>query len=309
MNKFALVGYTGFVGSNIAASYHFDGLYNSKNIEDAYGTSPDLLVFAGLPAEKFLANKDPEGDMQKINVAIENIKKIAPKKLVLISTIDVYPNPLSVYEDTDIDTTRLLPYGKNRLYLERFVEQYFEDYLIVRLPGLFGRNIKKNFIYDYIHFIPALLNETKYKEIAPLSSLIGELYKRQDNGFYKCFADDMERKSLRKEFERVGFSALNFTDSRGYFQYYNLDYLWQDIYKAMLMDIRKLNLSTEPIGIAELYTYLCGREFKNEILQSKIPNYNFKSRYDTCFDGKNGYLYSKDVVLHDIKEFVEGAIQ
>ena len=28
----ALVGYTGFVGSNLAAAGNFDGLYNSKNV-------------------------------------------------------------------------------------------------------------------------------------------------------------------------------------------------------------------------------------------------------------------------------------
>ena len=43
----ALVGYTGFVGSNIYTSGEFDAVYNSKNIEEAFGTKPDLLVYAG----------------------------------------------------------------------------------------------------------------------------------------------------------------------------------------------------------------------------------------------------------------------
>ena len=60
----ALVGYTGFVGSNINAKGDFDALYNSKNIEEAFGTSPDLLVYAGLRAEKYLANNFPEEDMK-----------------------------------------------------------------------------------------------------------------------------------------------------------------------------------------------------------------------------------------------------
>ena len=55
-----LVGYTGFVGSNLASSTDFDGLYNSKNIEDAFKTKPDLLVYSGVRAEKFLANKEPD---------------------------------------------------------------------------------------------------------------------------------------------------------------------------------------------------------------------------------------------------------
>ena len=54
----ALVGYTGFVGSNIyaAAGDQIDAVYNSKNIENAFGTNPDVLIYAGLRAEKYLAN-------------------------------------------------------------------------------------------------------------------------------------------------------------------------------------------------------------------------------------------------------------
>lgn len=62
----ALVGYTGFVGSNIYAEGTFDVAYNSKNIEEAYGTNPDLLIYAGLRAEKYLANNAPEKDMELI---------------------------------------------------------------------------------------------------------------------------------------------------------------------------------------------------------------------------------------------------
>lgn len=89
----ALVGYTGFVGSNLYTSGDFDAAYNSKNIQEAYGTCPDLLVYAGLRAEKYLANNAPEKDMEQIIEAEQNIKKIRPKKLVLISTIDVFKEP------------------------------------------------------------------------------------------------------------------------------------------------------------------------------------------------------------------------
>ena len=305
----SLVGYTGFVGSNIADKGNFEGLYNSKNIRAAYGTNPDLLVYAGLPAEKFLANNDPDGDMQKIQGAIENIKEINAKKLVLISTIDVYPFPNNVDEDSAIDKTKLLPYGFDRLYLEEFVEQYFNDYLIVRLPGLFGKNIKKNFIYDFIHFIPALLKETKYQELSVDSALIKVLYQDQGNGFYKCIASDEERKVLRKEFEKVGFSALNFTDSRGVFQFYDLSNLWKDINIALDHNIRKLNIATEPVSISQLYKFLTDKSFVNEILQDNIPNYDFRSKYAAEFNGKDGYLYEKQIIMDSIKKFVEAEMK
>lgn len=305
----SLVGYTGFVGSNIAAKGEFEGLYNSKSIQSAYNTNPELLVYAGLPAEKFIANKDPEGDMKKIQGAINNIKAINPKKLVLISTIDVYPFPNRVDEDSAIDKTKLLPYGFDRLYLEEFVELNFKDYLIVRLPGLFGKNIKKNFIYDFIHYIPALLKETKYQELSAVSGLIKELYQDRGNGFYKCIASDEERKVLRKEFEKVSFSALNFTDSRGVFQFYDLSNLWKDITIAVNHGIKKLNIATEPVSISELYEFLTNKSFVNEFLQENIPYYDFRSKYATVFGGKDGYLYEKQMVMNSIKKSVEAEMK
>ena len=137
--KTALVGYTGFVGSNLMDEYVFSNLYNSKNIEQAYGTHPDLLVYAGVRAEKYLANKDPEKDRLLIEEAFNNIKRIDARKIVLISTIDVYKNPNGVDERTNVSTENLQPYGANRLYLEQMVLQEYKNALIVRLPGLYGK--------------------------------------------------------------------------------------------------------------------------------------------------------------------------
>ena len=61
----AIVGYTGFVGSNLYTPERFGAAWNSRNIAEAYGTEPDLLVYAGVRAEKFLANRDPEKDLEK----------------------------------------------------------------------------------------------------------------------------------------------------------------------------------------------------------------------------------------------------
>ena len=71
-----LVGHTGFVGSNLAESHAFDLCFNSKNISEAFGSNPDVLVYSGVRAEKFLANKEPEKDFEIILESIENIKKI-----------------------------------------------------------------------------------------------------------------------------------------------------------------------------------------------------------------------------------------
>ena len=227
----SLVGYTGFVGSNILSEHKFEGLYDSKNVTEAYGTNPDLLVYSGVPAQKFLANKEPEKDFEIIKNAINNIKKINPKGIVLISTIDIYKSPIDVDEDSKIDIEDLQPYGYDRYYLEKWVSENIENHLIVHLPGLYGKNIKKNFIYDLIHIIPSMLAEEKYKELIEKDDLIKDYYEKQENGFYKVRTlTEQEEKMLKDYFNNIGFSALNFTDSRGKFQFYNLKYLFLNFY-------------------------------------------------------------------------------
>ncbi len=282
----------------------FEKVYNSKNISDAYDTKPDILVYAGLRAEKFVANKFPEKDFENILEAIENIKKINPKFIVLISTIDVYNSPVNVSEETLIDFENLEPYGKNRLYLEKWVEENIDNHLIIRLPGLFGENMKKNFIFDLINFIPSLLNEKLYTEFSLKEEIIKKYYQLNSDGFYKCKnINDEERKELAEIFKKLNFSALNFTDSRGLFQFYNLKYLWKHIEIAMNNNIKKLNLATEPVSISEIYEYINKKEFINKT-SSKPPNYNFKTIHDKVFNGNNGYIFTKGEMLKEIKKFV-----
>ena len=299
----ALVGYTGFVGSNIYSEGKIDAVYNSKNIESAYGTEPDLLIYSGLRAEKYLANNDPEKDMELINQAIENISKINPKKLVLISTVDVLKNPVDVDEMADIETEGLQAYGYNRYQLELWVRDHYKDALIVRLPGLFGKNIKKNFIYDYINVIPFMLKEEKYLELVNKENELEKYYHKQDNGFYKVDVREEDKEYLKNIFRKVGFSALNFTDSRSRFQLYNLSRLWDDINIALENNLTMWHPATEPVTAGEIYKYLTGEEFVNE-LNGLPANYDYKTAYAEVFGGTNGYICDKETVLKDIQKFV-----
>ncbi|MCL1464403.1 hypothetical protein [Argonema galeatum] len=146
----ALIGYTGFVGGNLIGQRQFDELYNSKNIDSIAGKNFELIVCSGAPAVKWLANKEPIKDAETLARLKGCLGQVSASKIVLISTVDVYPVPIKVDEDTEIDTKDLHPYGKHRLELERFVCDRF-DTSIIRLPGLFGSGLKKNIVYDFIH--------------------------------------------------------------------------------------------------------------------------------------------------------------
>lgn len=316
----ALVGYTGFVGSNLyaRARNRIKGVYNSQNIEKAYGLEPEVLIYAGVRAEKYLANSAPDRDLELILEAEKNIREINPQRLVLISTIDVYQNPVGVDETDSVlsgakDGNGIQPYGLNRYYLESWARKNYPDALIVRLPGLYGYNIKKNFIYDYIHVIPFMLKKEKYQELKALEKAgdavrLDDCYEPAGNGFYRCVKLDNARKGLLQEkFRKFGFTALNFTDSRSSFQFYPLGRLWEDIQIALNEGITLLNVATEPVTAAELYKALTGDVFKNE-LKGTPARYDFRTTYASKFGGKGGYICGKEEIMADIKRFVNHKI-
>ena len=149
--KTALIGYTGFVGSNIMHSASFTDVYNSKNIHEIEGRSYDLVVCSGVSAVMWIANKEPEKDWANIQALLNHLSHVKTAQFVHISTVDVYPNPIGVTEEVVVDPNdNSRPYGKHRLQLELEIKRLFRSLSIIRLPALFGEGIKKNFIYDLI---------------------------------------------------------------------------------------------------------------------------------------------------------------
>ena len=146
----ALVGSTGFVGSNLHRSRSFGAVFSSANIAEIRGRKFRTLVCAAPGAEKWRANLDPDADRASVERLWESLQSVAAEKLILISTVDVYPNPVGVDEDTAIDIESCPPYGRHRLEVERRVADQF-DSLVVRLPGLFGPGLRKNALYDLLH--------------------------------------------------------------------------------------------------------------------------------------------------------------
>lgn len=303
----ALVGCTGFVGSNLMAQHSFQESYNSKSIHKAFGTCPDTLYYAGVPSEMFTANNAPEADAQRVRQAMDNISKIHARRVVLISTVAVYPTPKMVDEDTCPDMSKLTAYGRNRFALEQWVEENCSEYLIVRLPAIYGLNQKKNFIYDYIHRIPALLKNSKYAELAEKAPILGEYYSDRGDGFYSCRKLEPEERTLLKDtFNKLGFTALNFTDSRSVYQFYPLRRLWDDISLASSKGIKKLNLVTPPVSVAEVFEMLEGRPFKNELPKQPF-DYDVRTSSDWLFGREDGYIMSREEELKEVEKFVLAA--
>ena len=149
--KNCLIGFSGFVGSTLLKQASFDSLFRSTNICEIEGQSFDTVVCAGAPAQKWIANQEPDADREKIDGLITYLKTIQCKTFILISTVDVFKNPIGVDEYTPTDDSGLHAYGIHRRLLEKFVESCFANHLIVRLPGLVGPGLRKNVIFDFLN--------------------------------------------------------------------------------------------------------------------------------------------------------------
>ncbi|MCE9606164.1 MAG: pyridine nucleotide transhydrogenase [Planctomycetia bacterium] len=147
----ALIGHSGFVGTTLLKQAVFEATYRSTDIGEIAGKVFDKIVCAGAPAQKWIANREPEADRRKIDALIEHLKTVRCETFILISTVDVFKCSLGADEKTSIDESGLNAYGLHRRLLEKFVESRFPNSLIVRLPGLVGPGLRKNVIFDFLN--------------------------------------------------------------------------------------------------------------------------------------------------------------
>lgn len=153
--KNAVIGYTGFIGSHIQD--HLDApfdRYNSKNIEEIHGKEYDIVYLAGLPATKWMINKDPEIDIRNMQNLQYHLLQANILRVILISTIDVYDSKKQL-QDEKVTKVSEDSYGKHRYIMEEWIRINYSNqnkkFHIIRLPALFGVGLKKNIIYDLIH--------------------------------------------------------------------------------------------------------------------------------------------------------------
>jgi hypothetical protein len=157
--KTALIGYTGFVGSNIAAAQDFTDCYNTSNISDIRGRSYDLVVSAAARADSHRINQNGAADLAEIDNYIALLSDVNAAQLVLVSTVCIYPGGTSPDESTPLSADGLTPYGANRLHMEQTLCERFNT-LTLRLPQLYGAGLKKGIVYD-------LLNDYRIEFIRP----------------------------------------------------------------------------------------------------------------------------------------------
>lgn len=142
-----LIGHSGYVGQTLLRQRGFDRQYRSTDIDTIRGQDFDLLIVSGAPAAKWIADREPEADMEKLSTLAGHLDQVSARQVILISTVDVFADSRGMDEDSEAGAAG--PYGKHRLWLEGRVRERFPGALIVRLPGLVGPGLKKNVIFDF----------------------------------------------------------------------------------------------------------------------------------------------------------------
>lgn len=148
----SLIGFTGFVGSNLRRQARFEHLYNSRNFAEMRDTRQALIVCAGVSAAKWIANRDPDADRRRIEELTDVLATTEVDEFILISTIDVYPDPAAGGDETTpVKAEAATPYGRHRYALEQWAARTFANCRIIRLPAVFGPGLKKNALFDLLH--------------------------------------------------------------------------------------------------------------------------------------------------------------
>lgn len=219
--KIGIIGYTGLIGKILFNELNYERKfllykYNSKNIEKINNKNFDKIYCAGLPAEKWRANKFPLKDKQNINKLSKILKSTNCKNFILISTIDVH-------KKKEI-------YGRNRLKFENFIKKKFKKYLIIRLPAVFGKGLKKNLLFD-------LLNKNNLENIFyndkfqwfDLSQLYKEIKKKMNlnlnNKIIELYSPPIENSEILRFFPNIKIdkknkkkTTYNFKPKNGYYR-------------------------------------------------------------------------------------------
>ena len=305
-----LIGYNGFVGSNILKHMDFDLLYNSRNILEIHDQEFKLLICAGAPGSMTEANRNKDSDKENIHLLIDSICRSKPDRLILISTIGIFKD-FSACNDENSDAYEMeLAYGVNRRHLEQSIKSIFPKTQIIRLPALFGDGLNKNFIFDLLNQAPSFFTVKKFMElksnIDQKDKGVLQFYAHNANsGLYILDRDRFNCSAAKINVIRIlndiKYSSLFFHSHLSTYQFYNLDNLWADICIVMENEINIMHLTSEPISTNEIYRKIFSKDMPSS--QATIHDENMITNYSHIWKSNKPYIQNKHEILHQLHNF------
>lgn len=153
-----VLGANGFLGSSITE--YLDSI-NAKfkpitrdNYENFKNKKCDILINANGNSKKYLANEDRALDFElSVSSVSRSLNDFKFNKYIYLSSSDIYPvvKHTTTNEDEPLDILKQSNYGFHKYLAELLVKKYSQKWLIFRLGGFVGKNLKKNPIYDIIN--------------------------------------------------------------------------------------------------------------------------------------------------------------
>lgn len=159
-NKVILVGFSGFIGSKIKKKFSKENIlcFNSKNLDlknkakikkTAYKFNNSILIYAA--GKKRTYGDTFDNFQNNINFFFNILSYFLifkPKKVIFLSSVEVYGEYKGYKKISEITKTNPKTlYSQAKLIQEEalkyFAKLYKFEYLIVRIPGVYGKD-KKN---------------------------------------------------------------------------------------------------------------------------------------------------------------------
>lgn len=168
-HSIGIIGCNGYVGSYLTSFFNrfesFD-VYpiEKKNYKQMTVHEFDIIIDSSNNSKKYISESDYYRDFNEsvVNCA-KNVENFSAKKYILISSIDIYSSIHDICctnEDSQLDILRQSKYGFNKFLAELLVKKTCNDWLILRLSGMIGGNLKKGPIYDILNDQPLRLKKT-----------------------------------------------------------------------------------------------------------------------------------------------------
>ncbi len=105
-------------------------------------------------------------------------------------------------------------------------------------------------------------------------------------------------------YDLIHDNALDFTHKDSLLQFYHTKNFKKDIDFAIVNSLPLVNFAVEPTTAAEVALYC--RDMDLKTITEKAPlKFNMRSKYAYLYNKTNGYLYDKQEVLSDLKEFIQ----
>jgi nucleoside-diphosphate-sugar epimerase len=190
MTMIYIIGGNGFVGSAFGRLFVSKGIPHRVIDRDNYhifrDEPCDVLINANGNSKKFLADLHPVAEFDaSVRSVIESLTSFRFGHYVYLSSGDVYPDqddPFSTLENQPIEVERQSRYGLHKHIAEQIVRRYAQSWLIMRMGGFVGPNLKKNAIFDMLSGSPLWLtpdSELQFIHADSAAEIVWELVRKQ----------------------------------------------------------------------------------------------------------------------------------